>query len=123
MKTIHDLKNPVNAISNIVNDTEISISKMRNLTNNEIEDLQDMLDNLRIEFKTSQGMNIVEKFRQITFKEFVKGIKRTHKNLSKNGKNNFKVKVQLDFPEIIEIQSLSVKRIVNNLISNALKHT
>jgi len=48
MKIIHDLKNPVTAIMQVLNDkSDTSIENMRKQTNIELEDLIDMLDNLR----------------------------------------------------------------------------
>jgi len=91
--------------------------------NTETEDLQDMLDNLRIEFKTLHGMAVEEKSRHVKFIQLLEGIKRPHILLAKNGKNILSIDTQSNFPEIVYIQQLNVKRIVNNLISNALKHT
>lgn len=52
MKVIHDIKNPVLAIMQIMNDSETNQDTIRENTNTELEDLMDMLDNLRAEFKS-----------------------------------------------------------------------
>lgn len=82
-----------------------------------------MLDNLRLEFKTKQGMNIEEKFREVKMIELIRGLKRTHTLLAKNGKNRLCIDTFDNFPDVILLQVLNVKRVVNNLITNSLKHT
>lgn len=47
MKTVHDLKNPILSISSILNDNDHEIKDIKLKANQEIEDLNDMLDNLR----------------------------------------------------------------------------
>lgn len=87
MKVIHDLKNPVIAVMQSVNDLDIDLIKLREIVNIELEDLQDMLDNLRAEFKHAYKMNMDELPREVQTKEFLKSLKRTHHRLAKNGKN------------------------------------
>jgi len=66
------------------------------VTNNEIEDLQDMLDNLRMEFKFSEGMSTKENVREVDSSEFLRGFKRSMKLLAKNGKNRLTVESHED---------------------------
>ena len=87
MKTVHDLKNPILSISTIVNDCHMNMKNIRDATNNEIEDLQDMLDNLRMDFKSRMGMSVTEVKREVKSTELLKCIKRSQKLLAKNGKN------------------------------------
>lgn len=101
MKTVHDLKNPIFVISQLVNDKELDMKSLRSSANNEIEDLHDMLDNLRLEFKTKQGMNIDEKFREVKIKELTRGLTRAHTLLAKNGKNKLVIDSQVTFPDKI----------------------
>lgn len=123
MKTVHDLKNPVFSIGTIVNDKSLNIKAIRDSTNNEIEDLQDMLENLRMEFKSKTGMSITEVKREVKSVELLTCLKRSQKLLAKNGKNSLSIESHEKFPEKILVQQLNLKRMINNLISNALKHT
>jgi len=82
-----------------------------------------MLDHLRMEFKTSKGMSVKENLREIKIAEFLKGFKRSQKLLAKNGSNVLRIESQSSMPKVILLQQLNVKRVVNNLLSNALKHT
>lgn len=123
MKIIHDLKNPAIAVMQSVNDTDIDITKLREIVNTELEDLQDMLDNLRAEFKHAYRMNMNESAREVNTKEFLKSLKRTHLRLAKNGKNHFRIESIKGFPVKIHIPRINIKRVANNIISNALKHT
>jgi len=106
-----------------VNDDSLSIEEMRLATNSDVEDLQDMLDNLRMEFKYSEGMCTNEVAREVKSGDFLRGFKRSMQQLAKNGKNILTIKSHEDFPTKIKVQQLNVKRIINNLLSNALKHT
>lgn len=123
MKTVHDLKNPVYSIGTIVNDKTLQIKEIRDTTNNEIEDLQEMLDNLRMEFKSSMGMSTAEVEREVKTVELLTCLKRSQKLLAKNGKNSLVIESHENFPDKILVQQLNLKRMINNLISNALKHT
>jgi len=96
---------------------------MRDATNNEIEDLQDMLDILRMEFKFSEGMSTHENLREVKSAEYLRGFKRSMKLLAKNGKNKLTIDSHHHFPEKLLLQQLNIKRIINNLLSNSLKHT
>jgi len=82
-----------------------------------------MLDNLRLSFKTSRGMSVKENLREVNTTEFLKGFKRSQKSLSKNGQNRLTIESHHDMPVVLCIQQLNVKRVVNNLLSNSLKHT
>lgn len=123
MKTVHDLKNPVLSISTIVNDCNMDMKNIRDATNNEIEDLQDMLDNLRMDFKSRMSMSVIEVKREVKSTELLKCLKRSQKLLAKNGKNSLTIESNENFPQKILVQQLNLKRMINNLISNALKHT
>lgn len=61
MKVIHDLMNPVIACKQLINDPDnIDFTKIREIVNQEIEDLEDMLENLRIEYKARHLMDLNE---------------------------------------------------------------
>jgi len=82
-----------------------------------------MLDNLRVEFKTSQGMSVKENLREVDTVEFLKGFKRSQKLLAINGQNRLTIESHDLMPVLICIQQLNIKRVINNLLSNSLKHT
>jgi len=52
MRCIHELKNPLNAIYQILNDNELNFEKVQEFTFVELEDMGDMFDNLRAGFKS-----------------------------------------------------------------------
>jgi len=124
MKVIHDLKNPVMAIIQVLNEnSDLSIESIRKQTNPELEDLGDMLDNLRMEFKSHNLMDVNEKERRLESLDFINGLMRTHSRLAKNLNCKLRICAGKNFPSRMYIQRLNVKRVVNNLISNAIKHT
>jgi len=124
MKVIHDIKNPTIAVLQTVNDPEAELNKVKSIVNEELEDLADMLDNLRAEFKSSNLMDISkEELREVLTSDFLKSLKITHVRLAKNGGNQLKIKTNDSVPVKLNIQRINTKRIINNVISNALKHT
>jgi len=52
-----------------------------------------------------------------------KSIFNTHVNLANYGGNDFHLEIEQNFPKEIFIKPTILKRILNNLISNSLKHT
>lgn len=123
MRLIHDLKNPVSAILQILNDHDLNYEKAKELTFVELEDLMDMLDNTRSEFKTWQLMDVDEQKRELDSVEFIKGLKRTHSRHAKNRSNSLRFSTESFFPKKLWVQRLNLKRVTNNLITNAIKHT
>jgi len=65
MKVIHDLKNPIVACRQIVNDKELSLVCIKDMANKELEDLEDMFENLRAAFKSRHNIGTIEKPRFI----------------------------------------------------------
>jgi len=55
--------------------------------------------------------------------DLLNSFKRSFMKLAQNGNNILSFRIQHNFPQKIMIQSTLLKRIVNNFISNALKHT
>ena len=51
MKVIHDIKNPLFAICQIIDDPDVELSVIRDSIRSESEDIKEMLENLKIEFK------------------------------------------------------------------------
>jgi len=81
-----------------------------------------MLEVLRFEFKAKNGMALKENKDYKHSREFVNSLANTHKSLAENG-NNALLFSLTKFPEQMYIPVSIIKRIINNLISNALKHT
>lgn len=123
MRSIHDLKNPVNAIYEVLNDNELSSEKAKEIAFVELEDLNDMLDNLKAEFKSHLLLDVNERNRDIVSLEFISGLKRTHLRQAKNRNTKLKFSYESDFPIKLWVQRLNIKKIINNLITNAIKHT
>ena len=123
MKTIHDLKNPLIACRQAVNDRDLTLAKLRDVANPELEDLEDMLENLRTEFKVRNLMDLKEQPRSVNSEEFIISLKSSHTRLAKNGNNLLILETSEGFPINLKIQRLNTKRIINNLITNSLKHT
>jgi len=68
-------------------------------------------------------MDVNERVRALESLDFIDGLMRTHSRLAKNLKCNLKICTENDFPARILIQSMNLKRVTNNLITNAIKHT
>jgi len=161
MKVVHDLKNPILAIEELVDDQEeeeedthethgkvkkrISVNELpideemciskvcfkckkifKHLKSElefETSDLLEMLENLKTSFKLGHNMDISEENVKITTNKIVQSICKTHKKLAINGVNEYTVQVHEFFPKNLCIQKTLFKRVVNNIISNSLKHT
>lgn len=123
LRSIHDLKNPVNAIQEILNDSTLKYEKAKEVSFVELEDLNDMLDNLRVEFRSQLLLDVNERQRDIVSEEFIYGLKRTHSRQAKNKNNQLRITHESHFPKNLWVQRLNLKRVTNNLISNAIKHT
>lgn len=123
MKILHDLKNPVQALVSTINDSQLERENLCLIANADLEDISDMLDNLKTEFKSRNKMEYKEELRDVNSIDFLENISRAHIRLSVNGNNNFDISIDNNVPPVVRIPKLSVARICNNLISNALKHT
>jgi len=82
-----------------------------------------MLDTLKTEFKYRHEMNVVEKRVYTNTVDLINSMVETHRNLAKNGNNKITFQIEKDFPEEILASHTTLKRIVNNFITNSLKHT
>lgn len=106
LKTIQDLKNPVTAIAQIINEPETlkhEIQTVKSSINIELEDLDDLLDNLKLEFKSKHGLEINEVPRECKTTELLKSLRRTQNRLAKNGRNKLIFESENNFPEILLI--------------------
>lgn len=123
MKILHDIKNPVLALISTINDNSLTREDIQNIANADLEDINDMLDNLRAEFKSRYKMVSKEEIREVNTVQFLENLSRAHARLAKNGNNNFLIEAEQFVPKYIKIPKLSIMRVCNNLISNSLKHT
>lgn len=125
MKVVHDLKNPVMSLKQWIKDYELTepIVSFKKNTLNDIDDIEEMLENMRAEFKFKQGMKFSEIANQINMFEFARSFITTHTQLASDNKNNLKIILSKNLPEVAFIKRSLVKRIINNFISNSLKHT
>ena len=121
MKVIHDLKNPIIAIQGIIQD--LHDEKLERNINCELDGMREMLEVLKTEFKANNNMSFKEKYELVNSKDLADSLLYTHQKLAFNGKNSMTVNIQSNFPERILISPTITKRIINNLISNSLKHT
>lgn len=121
MRSISDIKNPVNHIYQILNDPDLSFEKAKDNSFIELEDLNDMLDNLRKEFISYLLVDVNERHREMDSSEFILALKRTHSRQAKNRHNKIYFTTESFFPKKLWVQRLNIKRIINNLISNAIK--
>ena len=65
MKVIHDLKNPIISIKQTISDPDAKLSTIRETCQSDLEDLQEMLENMRAEFKLNQGMDFEEELKEV----------------------------------------------------------
>jgi len=72
MKVIHDLKNPIISIKQTIADPEVTISIIRSTCESDLEDMQEMLENMRAEFKFKQGMSFQEEIKEVEVIPFVR---------------------------------------------------
>jgi hypothetical protein len=52
MKVLHDLKNPIIALISTINEKSLDVKAMCIIANADLEDIDEMLDNLKTEFKS-----------------------------------------------------------------------
>lgn len=93
MKVVHDLKNPVISIKQMIFDYELneSIDEFKRCCLNDIGEIEEMLENMRAEFKAKQGMAMSEVANQVILFDFAKSFISTHTQLATTWKNNMKI--------------------------------
>ena len=123
MKVIHDLKNPILSIRSSLLDIEINPEEVVKTMQLDCEDMEEMLENMRAQFKLSQGMELKEELKEVEAKEYAKSFGSTHQALAENGQNFLHIMVEVGFPLVLRIPRTLVKRTANNFITNSLKHT
>lgn len=85
--------------------------------------MQEMIENMRAEFKLNKGMSFEDELKEINILTFMQTYLPTHSQLADNGRNNLIITIEKDCPVNVKIKKTIVKRISNNFISNSLKHT
>lgn len=85
--------------------------------------MEEMIENLKTEFKSKNQMKFKEEQKEINSVSFLKSFKNAHSKLTESGQNLFRMQLANDFPDRITVAKSLMKRILNNFISNALKHT
>jgi len=123
MKVVHDLKNPVLSIKQNLNDEDTTIEIIQESCCADIEEIEEMSDNLRLQFKSQEKMTFNEKQTSVIMLQFAQSLIPTHTQMAISGKNDLVIKLLQHLPITVNIQRSLVKRIVNNFISNSLKHT
>lgn len=108
---------------NICQECKIILKNLKNEVTTELNDLLEMLENLKTSFKLGNNMDIFEENILISTNEIVQSIGKSHTKLALNGFNKFSIEIMKNFPLKLLIQKTLFKRVVNNIISNSLKHT
>ena len=72
MKVIHDLKNPIISIRQTILDPDVNIGTIISTCESDLEDMQEMLENMRAEFKFKQGMSFQEELKEVEILQFVR---------------------------------------------------
>jgi len=72
MKVVHDLKNPIISIKQTIIDSNATIENVKVACQSDLEDIEEMLENMRAEFKYKQGMQFSEVAKEVTFVDFAK---------------------------------------------------
>lgn len=85
--------------------------------------MEEMIENLKTEFKSKNQMQFKEETKEVLSTEFLKSLQNSHVRLAESAKNLLELKINVDFPKTMLVAKSLLKRILNNFISNALKHT
>ena len=85
--------------------------------------MQELLENLRVEFKSRQLMQVREEPQKVEATSLIQSFLDTHAKLAANGQNSMQLRIRPAFPTNLCIPLTNFKRVLNNLVSNALKHT
>lgn len=72
MKVIHDLKNPIISIQQTILEPGVTIGTIITTCKSDLEDMQEMLENMRAEFKYKQGMSFQEELKEVDIIQFTR---------------------------------------------------
>lgn len=110
----------------LTNDLKVALETLNDSQrqiNFEIEDMEEMIENLKTEFKSKNQMKFKEEVKEVEAKEFLQSLQNSHMKLADIANNKLTLKIYEKFPIKILVAKSLLKRILNNFISNALKHT
>jgi len=98
MKVIHDIKNPILAAQAIIDSSNINKDD-KELVNSELNDMLNLLEDLKIEFKYKNGMKFKENKEWKKTKDVVQSLMAANKKMAINGNNALEFSVSKRFPE------------------------
>ena len=113
MKVLHDLKNPIIALISTIYDKSLDVKAMRIITNADLEDIDEMLYNLKTEFKSRQNLSSKEQKRDVDTIKFLENIAIAQNRIAKNGNNNF----TLNADTIFSIYSKYLKSVFKEYVT------
>lgn len=64
-----------------------------------------------------------EKAKKVSTQDFIQSLASSSLKLANNGKNTILLQIAAGFPKTIHVQAVTLKRVMNNFITNSLKHT
>jgi len=64
-----------------------------------------------------------EKDKEVSTQDFIQSLANSNLKLANNGKNTIRIQIDKGFPKTIHVQTVTLKRVMNNFITNSLKHT
>jgi len=118
------MRNPIIACRQTINDLSQEVTNKKELINYELEDLENMLEYLKIDYQAKNKMSIMEeKPRLINSEDFIKSLYITHSRLANNGNNSLMIESVEKFPIRLKIPNINSKRIISIIITNSLKNT
>lgn len=133
MRIVHDLKNPLLGSKYRTEELIESLNNTQNIDSNELTMMVDelteainMTEEIRIGFKAKNSMKLDETKSELVLSNLIQSIKQSNNTLTVKTCNNLHLSVDeytYNNYNIINVQITLLKRILNNLISNSLKHT
>lgn len=69
--------------------------------NFELEDMEEMIENLKTEFKSKNQMQFKEEVKEVESKDFLKSLQNSHIKLAESAKNQLKLTIRKNFPKLI----------------------
>ena len=92
------MKNPIISIKQTIIEKNANIENVKIACMCDLEDIEEMLENMRAEFKYKQGMQFSEVAKEIVFVDFARTFFPTHAQLATNGKNILEIKIKQNMP-------------------------
>jgi len=89
----------------------------------ELEESLDMIDRIRYGFKIKNNMLLDEKETKCELFELQMSLIYSNEIICEKNNNMLEIKIDMDMPTNFNTKYMIIKRVLNNLISNSLKHT